>query len=1094
MGVLPLSDVSRTARSPFFGLRALRIGLLIMIAAPISACSSVRDSEAGASATINQALIKAFSQRRMIEPRLSGGFRAGRYDPERTASAEETEKLRLAREMLLRGMEREHPPELDHAFARFQLSTGKGEDGETVAALRRALEQRPESSAAHNDMGVWQMEMGRPDDALDYFAEALELEPSMPEALFNRGLCFGQVLLPDKSRNDFERLLDIETDPGWREEVSQRLTAVCTLQVTSSTQEPVRAFESAVEKGDRDAAARIVRDNFEAMRRLVFLDLCRRYLSATVARNEPEASRSLNTLRLLGGLFEEIKNDSQVTEAVNHLEALSISQKAQEVELVVDYIEAVRAFESNRPLDAYRRLPHLVASFNSLGSFVFAELSASLLAQWEYLRVDLATSTQMLRAALSRTESRQWPYHRAKLLTQLAGGYSLLGQDSVAIKLCEEARKLAQGVPELEAKILQFIAVPYWHLGDLDSATARLRDSTGIYLRRGEVSEKLPNLAYNYYQFADIYALRNRNSLALLYAKEALSLSLEANNHSDAAEYSSFVGALHARLNDSRSARDAEDDALAFLKRVPPGSSRDEAETFIRANIGEVNLRAGNHSSALVHYRRSESLAARDKSNLVARIRGLRGLATAQAALGRKEDARATLVQAVRHIERYRGVINSPQHRTQFLDALQGVFDALISLDSSPNGRPQEAFEMSELSRARALLDQMLITNRGELPIGAVNPLGLKAVRAQIPEDLALVEYSVTDGGTYIFLVKGDEFLTFRLPVDTKGLDRLVFDYLSDLTTKSPDAQLKAKAQELYRLLIEPIAKYLDPDHITCIIPDKVLHLLPFAALVDENGNYLIERHQLIHSPSASVLVQCIREDAAKAGGRDERILTVGNPKLPSSAPKDLGSLPDAEREATESARYYSSASLVLTGESATEDAVRSRMHEFDVVHLASHCLVQESSPWLAALVLAENGAPADTPRNEKALPQSSPSDSPHDGLFYLNEIYGARLPRTKLVVISACQSGLGRYYRGEGMVSLVRPFISAGVPTLLASLWRVDSAATAQLMTDFHKYRKAAIPSASHALQQAQISMIRNEELKHPYYWASFIVVGTSK
>jgi CHAT domain-containing protein len=103
------------------------------------------------------------------------------------------------------------------------------------------------------------------------------------------------------------------------------------------------------------------------------------------------------------------------------------------------------------------------------------------------------------------------------------------------------------------------------------------------------------------------------------------------------------------------------------------------------------------------------------------------------------------------------------------------------------------------------------------------------------------------------------------------------------------------------------------------------------------------------------------------------------------------------------------------------------------------------------------------------------------------------KLPRTKLVILSACQTGLGHYYRGEGIVSLVRPFLALKVPTVVASLYSVDSQATAALMIDFHRLRKKKNLGAGDALRTAQRNMIADATFRHPFYWASFIAVGSS-
>ena len=115
-------------------------------------------------------------------------------------------------------------------------------------------------------------------------------------------------------------------------------------------------------------------------------------------------------------------------------------------------------------------------------------------------------------------------------------------------------------------------------------------------------------------------------------------------------------------------------------------------------------------------------------------------------------------------------------------------------------------------------------------------------------------------------------------------------------------------------------------------------------------------------------------------------------------------------------------------------------------------------------------------------------------GLLYLDDIYSTRSGRTRLVVLSACQTGLGQYFRGEGIVSLVRPFLAMRVPTVVASLWSVDSKATADLMIDFHKRRRAGALGAADALRDAQLSMLQNISFEHPYYWAPFIAVGSNR
>jgi len=133
-------------------------------------------------------------------------------------------------------------------------------------------------------------------------------------------------------------------------------------------------------------------------------------------------------------------------------------------------------------------------------------------------------------------------------------------------------------------------------------------------------------------------------------------------------------------------------------------------------------------------------------------------------------------------------------------------------------------------------------------------------------------------------------------------------------------------------------------------------------------------------------------------------------------------------------------------------------------------------------LVLA--GEPVSGNRNETS-----------QGFLRAYEIYPMKLPRTRLVVLSGCQTGVEQQYRGEGAVGLAYPFLGAGVPLVVASLWAVDSESTAELMIDFHEGRRVHPLPTAEALRQAQLHMLHgpNERYRQPYYWASFVTIGGS-
>jgi CHAT domain-containing protein len=209
-----------------------------------------------------------------------------------------------------------------------------------------------------------------------------------------------------------------------------------------------------------------------------------------------------------------------------------------------------------------------------------------------------------------------------------------------------------------------------------------------------------------------------------------------------------------------------------------------------------------------------------------------------------------------------------------------------------------------------------------------------------------------------------------------------------------------------------------------------------------------------------------------------ERLLAVGNPSFDRQSFASLPNLPSAALEAQEVARAYDPAtSLVLTADDAKKDSVIRAMANSDVLHLASHYLVDERSPMQSQLLLAKSDARADR--------------APSSGSLFARDIYNMKLRRPRLAVLSACRTGVERYYNGEGMIGMARTFLAAGVPVVVASQWPVDTVSTNTLMVKLHERRRSG--ATTEALRLAQIEIINDfsSPYQHPYYWAPFVTIG---
>jgi CHAT domain-containing protein len=366
---------------------------------------------------------------------------------------------------------------------------------------------------------------------------------------------------------------------------------------------------------------------------------------------------------------------------------------------------------------------------------------------------------------------------------------------------------------------------------------------------------------------------------------------------------------------------------------------------------------------------------------------------------------------------------------------------------------------------------------------GIKNPLVTSSlsqneIRARLPERSQILQYAVLGDKLIAWVVTREGVKGRAQDIAADELRRKITAYLEQIA-KADGGDTDGLARELYAILIRPVEQWLDEHSLLCIVPDKVLSHLPYGALVSpESGRFLIERYTLVVSPSTSIFIACTEEARLRNRLRGGSLLSVGNPSFSRQKFPDLPDLPSAGREAEQVASCYNSASLV--GPAAREDRIRSAMAGAEVIHFASHYVADEHSPLLSKLLLADAG-PGTSP------PQSS------DGMLQAYEIYGMKLPHARLVVLSACQTGVEQTLRGEGAIGMARSFLAAGAPLVVASLWPVESAPTAELMIKFHNYRRSGNLTSVEALRQAQQDMIRDPDAvrRRPHAWASFVAYG---
>jgi CHAT domain-containing protein len=319
-----------------------------------------------------------------------------------------------------------------------------------------------------------------------------------------------------------------------------------------------------------------------------------------------------------------------------------------------------------------------------------------------------------------------------------------------------------------------------------------------------------------------------------------------------------------------------------------------------------------------------------------------------------------------------------------------------------------------------------------------------------------------------IWVVRADGVWRVDRPVGAAELARQVRRLLA--ANGRGEAFTRAAA-DLHELLVRPVLPRLRPGDTLVFVPDKSLHAVPFAALIDRTtGRYLVQDRVTTVAPSATLALASIERSGRLGSAGAGRALVVANPRFDRAVAGDLSDLGWAEREAKAIAEIMPSDLLV--GEDATRSRLLAEAGEHELLHLAMHGSVNRDYPLLSYLLLAPEGQ----------------SDT---GVLYAHQIYGMHLQRTRLVVLAACDSAKGRT-TGEGALSLGRAFLAAGVPAVVASLWDVNDRSASWLFRDFYRrLRSGDTPAA--ALRGAQLAALasRDSNLHDPAAWAGLQLIG---
>ncbi|GAB5551510.1 MAG: hypothetical protein Sapg2KO_11010 [Saprospiraceae bacterium] len=380
------------------------------------------------------------------------------------------------------------------------------------------------------------------------------------------------------------------------------------------------------------------------------------------------------------------------------------------------------------------------------------------------------------------------------------------------------------------------------------------------------------------------------------------------------------------------------------------------------------------------------------------------------------------------------------------------------------------------------------------------NQIQIADLQAELEPEQSLIQYHLSHRYMSILHIQKDSYTLKNYPLPTE-LSEKVIRFRSALTDikalkkdkASADGQLAALGHELFQILLEkPLKEQSNAVQNITIIPDGVLAYLPFEQLLTKSiereipygkwpylikdysisyaySNILWHQQQLNKRPNKAVKLAAFAPSYGQAAMDSEDVLSM-------LRADEMVDLPGALKESQTIAKLMNGA--VWSGIEATEAQFKAIAQDYSVFHFSMHGIINDQDPM----------------RSHLLFQQTDPTlvDAYNDNILHMAELYGMELD-AQMVVLSACNSGIGRLNRAEGLMSLSRAFSYSGVESIIMSMWSVPDQSTAELMIDFYKQLKKGLPK-DEALRAAKLSYLENNDdplFAHPYFWSGFLSIG---
>ncbi|BBD58366.1 TPR repeat-containing protein [Nostoc sp. HK-01] len=674
-------------------------------------------------------------------------------------------------------------------------------------------------------------------------------------------------------------------------------------------------------------------------------------------------------------------------------------------------------------------------------------------------------------------------------LGNLGVAYQSLGDYPKAIEYHQQRLEIARQIrdPRGEGAALGNLGVAYQSLGNYPKAIEYQQQSLALAReikdRNGE-GNALGNLGVAYQSLGDY-------PKTIEYQQQSLALAREIKDRNSEGQSLGNLGVAYQSLGDYPKAIKYHQQRLEIARQIK--DPRGEGAAL--GNLGVAYRNLGDYPKAIEYHQQSLALAREIKDRL-GEGQSLNNLGVAFYKSGNLAAAEKTLYEGIKVYESLRDQKLNDTNKVSIFETQRSTYRTLQKVLIAQN-KTDAALEVSERGRARAfveLLSSRLNKDNSQMKsLSAPTISDIKQIAKQ--QNSTLVQYSIIydnfkveskpttqESELYIWVIKPNGEVTFHRQ-DLKLLWQTQNTNLANLVKSvlGTNTRLwKKPLQQLHEILIQPIAQELpkNPNAHVIFIPQESLFFVPFPALKDADNKYLIEKHTILTAPSIQVLDLTHKQRIQTRNAPSQNALVVGNPIMPRVAfkvgekPEQLEALPGAEIEAKAIARLLNTKAII--GKDATKAQILKLLPKARIIHLATHGWADDIRGLGSWIAFAPN------PKNQNET---------GNGLLTAEEILDLRL-QAELFVISACQTGRGRI-TGDGVIGLSRSIISAGVPSVLVSLWLIPDEETQPLMTEFYQQLQKN-PDKAQALRQAMLGRIKEQSL--PVNWAAFTLIGEAE